>query len=198
MATALVGGALSLAFLAGSLAGFSWPTEKAEAPVVADWAAPIAQADKQRELAVGVPVGLIIPVIGVDALIEGVGVTGAGAMDTPKNPADAAWFTLGPRPGEIGSAVIAGHYGWKDDIKAVFDNLSELKPGDEIYIEDETGVQALFIVRELRVYDERDTPAGVFSSHDGVAHLNLITCGGVWDGTKKSYSTRVIVFADKK
>lgn len=167
-------------------------------PIVNDWSAPIANASKQRERALGVPVRLLIPAIDVDASLEGVGVTNDGAMGTPKDPAFAAWFNLGPRPGESGSAVIAGHYGWKNNIQAVFDNLSDLEAGDKIFIEDEGGAEVVFIVRQLRIYGEDDAPTGVFSSHDGNAHLNLITCGGVWDATKKSYSTRIVVFADKE
>jgi hypothetical protein len=30
----------------------------------------------------------------------------------------------------------------------------------------------------------------------GKVHLNLITCGGVWDKVGKSYSNRIVVFAD--
>jgi hypothetical protein len=37
----------------------------------------------------------------------------------------------------------------------------------------------------------------VFASNDGGAHLNLITCAGEWNKGKKSYSERLVVFADK-
>ena len=57
-------------------------------------------------------------------------------MDVPKQPDDVAWFDLGFRPGQKGSAVIDGHSGWKDNRPAVFDNLSKLKNGDKIYVED--------------------------------------------------------------
>jgi len=33
-------------------------------------------------------------------------------------------------------------------------------------------------------------------SNDGKAHLNLITCAGVWDEVEKSHSSRLVVFAD--
>src|SRR5665213_214737 len=72
----------------------------------------------------GLPVRLKIPVINVDALVEHVGVAPDGTMAVPKGPADTSWFALGTPPGAIGSAVIAGHYGWKNGIPAAFDNLS--------------------------------------------------------------------------
>jgi hypothetical protein len=36
----------------------------------------------------------------------------------------------------------------------------------------------------------------LFLGSNDKAHLNLITCDGVWDVTKKSYSKRLVVFAD--
>jgi LPXTG-site transpeptidase (sortase) family protein len=149
------------------------------------------------------PIRLKIPKINVDADIEYVGLTAGGSMDVPKGPADVAWFDLGPRPGENGSAVIAGHYGWKDGIPAAFDDLYLLGKGDKIYVEGTTSVNGIgtttvFVVREIRLYGNKDDAASVFYSSDGKAHLNLITCQGVWDKSQKSYSNRLVVFADQE
>lgn len=141
---------------------------------------------------------LKIPKINVDAPIEDVGLTLQGAMDTPKGPSGVVRFNLGPRPGEVGSAVIAGHYGWKNEIPAVFDNLHKLEKGDKIYIKDEKGIMMTFVVRQLRTYGENEDATLVFDSSDGEAHLNLVTCQGVWNKDKKSYSNRLVVFADKE
>ena len=143
------------------------------------------------------PIRLIIPSINVNAAIESVGLTPAGAMNAPKGPADAAWFDLGPRPGDIGNAVIDGHFGWKDNIPAVFDNLAKLQIGDKIYVETAKGTTIVFVVREVLTYDQNADARSVFNSNDGKAHLNLITCEGVWNAASKSYSNRLVVFADK-
>lgn len=152
----------------------------------------------KEEIQSGLPARLTIPRIGVSAVLEFVSLTTNGEMDVPKDPANVAWFDSGPRPGEEGSAVIAGHYGWKDDLPAVFDDLSALQKGDPIYIEDENGVLTTFVVRELRSYGEDEDVPEVFGSIDGKAHLNLVTCEGVWDAISKSYSKRLVVFTDKK
>lgn len=146
----------------------------------------------------GRPIRLKIPAIAVDAAVESVGLTPDGAMDAPKEPADVAWFNQGPRPGKNGSAVIAGHFGWKDGIPAAFDKLSALQKGDKIYVEDEKGAVTTFVVRELRAYDPNADAGNVFNSSDGKAHLNLITCEGLWDAGSKSYSKRLVVFTDKE
>jgi sortase (surface protein transpeptidase) len=144
------------------------------------------------------PVRLRIPVIGVDAAIEQVGITAAWSMEAPQKPGDAGWFSMGPRPGETGSSIIAGHYGWKNGIPAAFDRLHSLVLGDKIFVEDRTGTTTVFVVREIRVYGESDDASAIFGSSDGKAHLNLITCEGVWNKASKSYSGRLVVFTDKE
>lgn len=119
-------------------------------------------------------------------------------MEAPQTPDQVAWYKLGPRPGEAGSAVIAGHSGqWANGAHSVFDNLHKLRPGDTVLVEDKVGLTTRFIVRESRNYKPEADATAVFGSKDGKVHLNLITCEGVWDKTSKSYSQRLIVFADK-
>jgi LPXTG-site transpeptidase (sortase) family protein len=80
----------------------------------------------------------------------------------------------------------------------VFNNLSRLQQGDKIYFVDEKGATVTFVVREIRTYDPAADASGVFGSNDGKAHLNLITCDGVWNDSSKQYSKRLVVFADKE
>ena len=145
-----------------------------------------------------VPIRLKIPKINVDTTIVPVGLTAQGAMGTPKGPAEAAWFNLGPFPGENGTAVIDGHFGWEKGIPAVFDNLYTLQKGDKIYIQNETGATITFVVQELRVFGQHEDTSTVFVSSDGKAHLNLITCEGTWNEQTQSYSNRLVVFAEKE
>lgn len=141
------------------------------------------------------PVRLKIPSIKVDAMVESVGLTLEGAMDVPKGPDEVAWFDLGVRPGEVGSAVVAGHTNWRNGRVAVFDNLYKLSKGDKIYVEDSNGETLSFIVRESRIYDPDATAPEVFSSDSGI-HFNLVTCFGDWDTSARSSSKRLVVFTD--
>ncbi len=153
---------------------------------------------KHQQASPGLPVRLRIPKINVDAAIESVGLRPNGDMDVPKSPANAAWYNKGPRPGEKGSAVIDGHFGYKDNIPAVFDNLSKLQKGDKLFIEDAQGGANTFVVQASRNYDPNANAKDVFFASDGGTHLNLITCEGVWNATDKSYSNRLVVFTDKQ
>lgn len=142
----------------------------------------------------GLPVRLTIPAINIQAVVQSMGVTASGEMDVPNNSVDVGWFKLGSRPGLKGSAVIAGHVDDHNGNAGIFMNLYKLKQGDNIYIEDDTGKTISFVVRESRLYDPGYAEE-VFSAN-GKAHLNLITCDGVRDGIKKSYSKRLVVFTD--
>jgi LPXTG-site transpeptidase (sortase) family protein len=150
----------------------------------------------RSSFSLGFPLRLKIPRIDVDAHLEEVSLTSDGALGVPKDPADAAWYKLGPRPGENGNSVIDGHFGWSNGVPAVFDSLYKLQKGDKIYILDKKGKTITFVVRELRNFGEHDDTKIVFASRDGKPHLNLISCKGDWSISKQSYSQRLVVFAD--
>lgn len=140
---------------------------------------------------------LKIPILNIDTYVEYVGLTVGGAMDVPKNQNNVALYNRGTQPGEIGSSVIAGHFGEINGQGSVFDNLNKLQVGDKLSYINNQGVMTTFIVKELRVYDQKADATNIFISNDGQAHLNLITCEGVWNKVTKSYPNRLVVFTDK-
>jgi len=141
------------------------------------------------------PTRIKIPAINVDAAIEYLGLTSDGDMAVPDDPINTGWYSLGPRPGENGSAVIAGHFGWVNDRRAVYDDLHKLRIGDEVHIE--TIKDSLtFIVSDIRMYGPDDIVPEVFDTK-GSSRLNLITCGGAWSKTQQSYNQRLVVFTEK-
>jgi len=147
----------------------------------------------------GLPKQLIIPSINIDVTIDYVGLTPDGAMDIKPNPEVVGWYMLGARPGDEGSAVVAGHYGWgKNGNPAIFNDIQYLKKGDEISVIDQEGESFVFVVREIRKYSPEADASAVFQSSDGSSHLNLITCDGDWENDKQSYSERLVVFTDQK
>lgn len=190
--TALIVFALSLALLFYFFP--ESPIQDESTPLIENT---VVLPEQERE-SFGLPMRLKIPEINVDSVIEYVGLTSDGAMDAPKGSDNVAWFELGPRPGESGSAVIAGHYGWKNGKGSVFDDLHKLRKGDKLYVEDSNGEIISFVVRETRRYDLKAIASEVFVPNDGKSHLNLITCEGVWDEISKTYSQRLVVFADKE
>jgi len=141
------------------------------------------------------PLYLKIPVIGVNAQVEYVGLNSAGEMGVPKDSNNVAWFDLGPFPGEGGSAVIAGHFDDESGQEAVFFNLKNIKKDDKIFVENGKGYITTFVVRDIRVYDSEAFAPEIFNSIDG-RHLNLITCMGPWSKAQNKYMQRLVIFAD--
>ena len=94
------------------------------------------------------PVQIEIAQLSVVAPVAAVGLTQDNAMDIDKDISKTAWYKLGPKPGEKGSAVIAGHYGWINGQGSVFNDIHSLQPGDKIAIYDEKGLVINFAVRE--------------------------------------------------
>jgi LPXTG-site transpeptidase (sortase) family protein len=153
--------------------------------------------DSSRVPGDSLPIRLKIPALNLDTEIEYVGLTPDGKMDTPKDITKVAWYEEGAMPGEEGSAVIAGHYGWTGGKASAFDKLHTLKEGDTIYVEDEAGDIVSFTVSHIRNYSPEDDAADVFTSTDKEAHLNLITCAGEWNRDTESYAERLIIFSTR-
>lgn len=144
----------------------------------------------------GPPAQIEIPAIGVTALVEQVGLTRDGAMDTPKGWMNAAWFSHGFRPGEAGNAVIAGHLDSRSGGPAVFWSLNRLQPGDEVIVTYQNGDRYTFAVQDVESvpYDiEGEAVAAIFGPSQ-TSDLNLITCNGQWDRGKATYTQRLVVY----
>ena len=139
---------------------------------------------------------LLIPSIGVNAPIESVGVQPNGAMDTPRQSpwSDVGLYTGGPRPGDWGSSVIAGHLDRPGGNPAVFWLLRELHVGDEVQFVDAHGKVLLFHVTRIEAYPVQDAPMQeVFGNTTG-RFLNLTTCAGDWITTQHQRTMRLVVY----
>jgi sortase (surface protein transpeptidase) len=143
-----------------------------------------------------VPVSFAIPSLGIDTAVESVGMDAQGRMGVPQNPANVAWYNLGYKPGDKGSAVIAGHL---DDVNlqpAVFWNVMKLNTGDEIIVRDSAGKELKFKVVDKQLYPYNQFPLEqVFNSTDK-PRLNLITCQGEFNQASQNYTQRGVVYAE--
>ncbi|MCX6714989.1 MAG: class F sortase [Candidatus Uhrbacteria bacterium] len=200
--TLLIFGALSVACFSLSVIVFNLPRQISYAkqiPTAMNQAIIISGETQKTQAVPDLPVRLKIPSIHVDATLEHVGLNILGEVGVPKGPTNAAWFNLSARPGEIGSAILVGHFGrWKNGIPTVFNHLDALKKGDQIFVEDQKGSVITFIVRDTRTYSASENVPEVFGVNDDHSHLNLITCEGIWNRILKRYPKRLVVFADKQ
>ncbi|CNF45824.1 Sortase (surface protein transpeptidase) [Mycobacterium tuberculosis] len=143
-----------------------------------------------------VPVRVAVPSIGVRAPLIGLGLAPDGSVRVPAadRPGEAGWYDRGPTPGERGAAVLLGHV---DSAKgaAVFYDLGRLRPGDRVEVARADGRTAAFTIESVeRVAKDRFPTRRVYGPLDH-AGLRLVTCGGTFDRTERSYRDNIIVYA---
>lgn len=142
-----------------------------------------------------IPKKLRIPSLSIDASVESVGMDEQGNMDVPKLTENVAWYSLGFKPGEQGSAVIGGHYDTATGAPAVFYELSSLQNGDKVIVSDERDKEYVYVVEDSTIYGFDQLPMQEIFADSTQALLRLITCSGTFDAITKNYSKRLVVTA---
>jgi sortase (surface protein transpeptidase) len=140
------------------------------------------------------PVVVSIPRIGVRSTLVKLGLDSHGAMEVPKDPAVAGWFSKGPSPGALGPAVIAGHVTW-DGAPEVFYRLGAMRRGDQVSVTRKDGKTAVFIVSRVARFSKSHFPSREVYGAIDHAGLRLITCGGTYDAARHTYLDNIVVFA---
>jgi len=141
------------------------------------------------------PRRLEIPHLAIDAPVERVGINNRGEMATPRDFDAVGWYRLGPRPGALETAVMAGHVDDGRSLSGVFSRLEETRPGDAMYVKDGEGKRILFRIEEIRSYPYTEVPFEKVFARDDAPRLTLITCTGAWIPELKTYDARLIVYA---
>ncbi|MEU5898519.1 MULTISPECIES: class F sortase [Streptomyces] len=151
--------------------------------------APLAPARPER---------VDVPALKVRAPVTARGLDADGAIDPPPfaDSGTVGWYGGGTRPGAPGAALFVGHVDTETE-RAVFYDLSTLRPGEKVEVARADGRTAEFTVEDVQVVDrERFDAKQAYGPHeDGRAELRLITCGGTFDKNARTYTANVIVSA---
>jgi hypothetical protein len=138
-----------------------------------------------------VPVRISIPSAGTRGPVERMGVR-HGALAVPP-PGRAGWFDAGPRPGELGRAVIVSHVDTADG-PALFYSLLALPRGSAVGVRDRRGALHRFAVVSRRQVRKSRFPAASVYGDSKRPMLVLITCGGPFS-PDTGYRDNVILYA---
>ncbi len=136
---------------------------------------------------------------GVIARVLQVGVTKDGALATPSNVFDSAWYRDSALPGNPGATLIDGHVSsWETN--GVFYDIKNLVAGDSIEIEKGDGAKLEYSVVKVTRFpkDAVDMKSLMIPITAGTSGLNLITCGGKYDKESNQFSERIAVYATLK
>ncbi len=145
------------------------------------------------------PSRILIPRLSIDAEVQRLGLTKTGNMAAPNNFVDTSWYKFGTLPGDVGSAVIAGHEDNALGLDGVFKHLEDLSLGDDIYILAEDGTRTHFQVvdKKLFPYDLAGPELEQVFHADDAARLNLITCAGSWLPEAHTNDQRLVVYTKR-
>jgi LPXTG-site transpeptidase (sortase) family protein len=117
-----------------------------------------------------------MPKIGVDAPVVTYGLDANMVPEVPYNGSDVAWYNFSAKPGTGSNAVFAGHVTWSG--RAVFYNLDQMAPGDDIYLEGTDGTKVFYKVSEVFLVDQNDANALSVMGPTETDMMTVITCGG--------------------
>ena len=140
------------------------------------------------------PIRVQVPTIGVDSGLMDLGLQDDGTLQVPPDGTSAGWYVEAPTPGELGPAVIAAHVDW-EGVPGVFYRLRDLTPGAEISVLREDGTTAVFVVTSVEQFAKDEFPTQTVYGDIDHAGLRLITCGGSFDSSARSYVDNIVVFA---
>jgi LPXTG-site transpeptidase (sortase) family protein len=141
-----------------------------------------------------VPTSITIEGIGITAAsVVDVGVEDNGDMEIP-GADGVGWYRFNATPGEPGSAVLAAHISF-DGQPGVFRYLDEASVGDRVVIQFDDGTTSEFEIIELAQYDKQELPTDRVFAKTGDPVLTLITCGGDFNRSLRSYEDNVVAYA---
>ncbi len=176
------------------------PSAGHDPPTVAPTSRPPLAADAFRSARTypiaADPVQLRVPVIGVDSPLQRLDQLPDGSVGVPDRPDVAGWYVGGPRPGQPGPAVILGHVDSRDG-PGVFLKVARLTDGAVIHIDRADGSTVSFQVTEVARVPKTRFPTDLVYAPTLRPTLRLVTCGGSFDQSRRTYADNVIVFASQ-
>jgi hypothetical protein len=151
-------------------------------------------AKRVRPRRVARPRRIEIPAIGMSAPVVPIGLNSDRTIAVPKDFNEAGWYRHGPRPGQLGPAVIVGHVDSKTG-PAVFYRLRELKRGNRIVIRGAHRKPVRFRVNGLERWPKAGFPTRRVYGRTRGSVLRLVTCSGAFNSSTGHYVDNTIVFA---
>ena len=158
------------------------------------WAS--VRLDDDRPVEAAIPVRIEIVVIDLEAPILPLGVVSeTGQMEVPENVDEVGWYRYGPAPGWPGSAVLAAHVDMAGEGPGAFFDLDRLVTGDQINVDFDDGTTSTFVVSQAERVPKGELDFDSVFSPVGQPLLRLVTCGGSFNRTTRSYDDNIVITA---
>ena len=160
-------------------------------------AAPGSAAPQGPVLPKSTPTHLTIPAIGVSSSLLELGLNEDRTVQVPPLSKDskAGWYTGSPTPGQLGPSLLLGHVDSAEYGPGVFFKLGALHKGDTVDVTRADSTVAVFRVYRVASFPKDHFPTLEVYGDTANAQLRLITCGGKFDFSARSYESNIVVFA---
>ncbi|MDD7916183.1 class F sortase [Actinomycetospora callitridis] len=148
-------------------------------------------------LAASAPTRVTVPSISAESSLVPTGLQENGSLEVPpvSEPMQASWFDQSPTPGEVGPSIVLGHVNGGGR-PGIFVNLKDVVAGAQVFIDRADGQRAVFEVSRVDTIPKDSFPTDAVYNDTANPQLRLITCGGDYDRSARSYLSNVIVYAD--
>ena len=144
--------------------------------------------------AIGAPVRLVVPSVGIDAPVVPIETSTDGVLTPPADVDTAGWWQRSAEPGaRRGQVLVTGHTVHDGD--GSMDAMGEVQAGDRVRLR-RGGKTALYRTTAVTVYSKAEVAeraTKLFGQDRGHGRLVLVTCTD-WNG--EDYESNIIVFAE--
>lgn len=142
------------------------------------------------------PSRLQISTLRIDAPVVPVGVETTGDIEIPTDVHTLGWYRYGAGPGApAGSIVIVGHLDSATQGIGTLAYLRTIEADATITVTTADGQRWNYRVVGRQAYSKTSLPLPALFSTEGAPRLTLITCGGPFDRTTRSYRDNIVVTA---
>jgi hypothetical protein len=155
---------------------------------------PAAELTQPEPAARARPVSIEIPALHVSGPLGDLTQAGNGELLAPDDPGLAGWYAAGVVPGDVGPAVVGGHVDSRSG-PGVFFRLGSLQPDDVVGITLSDGHVVRFAVTDVREVPKTQFPTEAVYAPTPRPELRLVTCGGRFDRSARTYVDNVVVEA---
>ena len=147
-------------------------------------------------LPASVPTRVVIPAIGVSSDLLQLGLNPDRTVQVPplSRNSQAGWYRGSPTPGELGPSLILGHVDSAEYGPGVFFKLGALRPGQTVEVTRSDHTVAVFRIDRVASVPKNHFPTLQVYGDTQNAQLRLITCGGRFDFSARSYEDNIVVF----
>lgn len=166
-------------------------------PTVSTSLPPLGDRPRGPLLPAANPTSISIPALKVQSSLLRLGRNIDGSLKVPPLERDskASWFNGSPQPGTLGPSIILGHIDSAAYGPAIFFRLGALKPGDQVMVARADHTVAVFRIDRVVEYPKAQFPLHTVFGNINYAGLRLITCGGKFDPSVRSYEDNIVAFA---